>query len=118
PLPAKRARCLDRRGAYHVAGLGPAFWSAAAQALDPDRHPSWTAATLAGARRLGLAPRSANGPDAVYADFLDAARRIRSEAPALTAQHVDDFLTLVARMRGRDLFRGADDADPLPALIR
>ena len=33
PLPIKAAACLDASGAYHVAGLGPSFWSALLQAL-------------------------------------------------------------------------------------
>src|SRR5262245_29486608 len=54
PLPVKAAACLSAKGTYHVAGLGPSFWSALLQALQPSRHPGWTPAILAGLDRLGL----------------------------------------------------------------
>src|SRR5947209_7219696 len=54
PLPVRLDRCLSSTGTYFVAGLGPAFWSAIAQALDPQRHAAWTSFTLMGLRRLGL----------------------------------------------------------------
>jgi MoxR-like ATPase len=115
----KLGRCLDAAGPYHVPGLGPAFWSAAAQALDPDRHPSWTPPVVAGLRRLGLlGGRGGNGPGEVYTALAASYSRILAEEPGLTALHLDHFLTLVARMRGRDLWSGADAADPLPALAR
>src|SRR5262249_42387173 len=48
PLPLKAANCLAAGGAYHVAGLGPRFWSALLQGLRPALLPAWTPATLAG----------------------------------------------------------------------
>src|SRR5262249_9005779 len=53
-LPARLDACLSPGGSYHVAGLGPAFWSAAAQALCPGRHPGWPPSPLAAGPRLGL----------------------------------------------------------------
>ena len=53
----------ERGGAYHVAGLGPPFWSALLQGLQPSRHPGWTPAVLLGLQRLGLARwRTGDGP--------------------------------------------------------
>lgn len=106
PLPTKLARCLASQGPYFVAGLGPAFWSALAQALDPLRHPAWTPTTLAGLHRLRLLRRRAAEPARIYADLLDACARIQRQAPRLTALHVDHFLALVAGMRGRELIAG------------
>src|SRR5262249_13311367 len=54
PLPQKAERCLAPQGAYHVTGLGPAFWSALFQGLDPLRNAAWTPAVETGLRRLGL----------------------------------------------------------------
>ena len=45
-----RRRIVSRHGAYHVAGLGPSFWSALLQGLYPTRHPGFTPATLVGRR--------------------------------------------------------------------
>ncbi len=113
-LPAKAAACLDSRGPYFVPGLGPSFWSALLQGLCPARNPGWTCATLTALRRLGLArwPRDA-GPAAAYAGLQAAHARIRSAEPALSALHVDHFLTLVAAMPGRDLWAGAATIDPV-----
>ncbi len=106
PLPVKAAACLSATGTYHVAGLGPRFWSAALQALQPSHHPGWTPAILAGLARLGLANgRRGDGPEVVYAALLSAYARIQALEPALSALHVDHFLTLVADMRGRNLPR-------------
>jgi 5-methylcytosine-specific restriction protein B len=119
PLPVRLDRCLAPAGTYLVAGLGPAFWSAVAQARDPQRYPAWTTATLAGLRRLGLARwHSSDGPAAVYASLLATYRRLLRQEPSLTALHVDHFLLLVGRMRGRDLWSGAEQADPLATAIR
>jgi MoxR-like ATPase len=119
PVPVKLGRCVDPAGPYYVAGLGPAFWSGVAQAMDPDHNPAWTPPVVAGLRRLGLVKaRRAEVPGKTYADLLAAYRHILARQPILTAQHLDHFLTLAARMRGRDLWAGADAADPLPPLIR
>lgn len=104
PVARKLAQCVAADGPYHVAGLGPAFWSAVVQAVDPVRHPAWVPPVVAGVRRLGLAPLPPNdGPEAAYAALLDAYRRIRDAAPTLTALHGDQFLARVAEMRGRTL---------------
>ena len=50
PLPVKMDRLLTPAGDYHIAGLGPSFWSALCQALDPMRNPSWLPPILAGLR--------------------------------------------------------------------
>ncbi|HEY1376618.1 MAG TPA: DUF2461 family protein [Gemmataceae bacterium] len=118
PLPVRLGRCVAADGPYFVPGVGPAFWSAAAQALNPDRHPGWTRDTLAGLRRVGLIDDRRDGPTELYAALLTAYGRILAREPGLTALHVGHFLGLVAHMRGRDLWSGADAADPLPALIR
>ena len=93
-------------GPLHVAGLGPAFWSALFQAAKRTRRPGWTPAVVAGFRRLGLARwRSGDGPAAVYAGLLAAYGRIQALTPEANALHIDHFLTLVASMTGRDLSR-------------
>jgi hypothetical protein len=117
-LPVRLDRCLAPTGTYFVAGLGPAFWSAVAQALDHTRYPAWTAATLAGLSRLGLARwHSGDGATAVYAAMLATYRRVLRLEPSLTALHVDHFLLLVGRMHGRDLWSGSGQSDPVVAII-
>jgi 5-methylcytosine-specific restriction enzyme B len=106
PLPIKAASCLDMSGAYHVAGLAPSFWSALLQALSPARHPGWTPAIFAGLERLGLATwRRGDSAAAVYSALLSAYDRMQAREPALSALHVDHFLSLVAAMNGRNLPR-------------
>jgi hypothetical protein len=117
-LPQKLHAALAAGGPYHVAGLGPAFWSALAQGLDPQANPGWTAATLGGLRRLGLADWSpGDGPAAVYAALQRAYRRVQALDPALTALHVDHFLTLVHTMRGRNLWQAPPAADALSRVL-
>jgi 5-methylcytosine-specific restriction protein B len=104
PLPVKAAACLEVSGAYHVAGLGPSFWSALLQALAPARHPGWTPAIRAGLKRLGLATgQHGDSVEAIYTALLSAYEHIQAQEPALSALHIDHFLTLVAAMRGRNL---------------
>jgi uncharacterized protein (DUF2461 family) len=115
PLPAKADACLSPSGPYYVAGLGPQFWSALLQAARPARNPGWTPGIVAGLRRLGLfQPRPDETPGAVYSGILTAYPQIQSAEPSLSALHIDHFLTLVGRMRGRHLFGSADDALPCP----
>jgi MoxR-like ATPase len=103
-LAEKVDACLAPGSPYHVPGLGPSFWSAVLQGLLPARHPGWLRATSAGLRRLGLLPaRAGDSPGAVYAEMAAAYGRILALAPALTALHVDHFLSLVAALRGRSL---------------
>jgi MoxR-like ATPase len=105
PLAVKAERCLAPDGAYRVAGLGPVFWSALFQGLNPLQHPAWTPAVEAGLRRFGLDRRRPHdGPSRIYAAIQDAYDRLRSLEPGWTALHVDHFLHLVAAMQGRDLF--------------
>lgn len=105
PLPQKLERCLVADGPYHIAGLGPSFWSALAQALDPQRHPAWLPVVIAGLQRLGLpCPQPDHSPGQAYAALHLAYGRLQAEAPALSALHLDHFLGLVGRMQGRDLF--------------
>jgi 5-methylcytosine-specific restriction protein B len=114
PLLVKAAACLSAAGAYHVAGLGPQFWSALLQGLQPSRHPGWTPAILAGLERLGLARwRTGDGAEVVYAALVSEYGRIQTLEPALSALHIDHFLTLVAAMRGRNLPR-PDEASEGP----
>jgi MoxR-like ATPase len=118
PLPVRLDRCLSPTGTYFVAGLGPAFWSAVVQALDHKRYPAWTAATLAGLSRLGLARwHSGDGTTAVYSAMLATYRRVLTLEPSLTALHIDHFLLLVGRMHGRDLWSGSGQSDPVLAII-
>jgi hypothetical protein len=107
PLPDKLEHCLTAAGPYHVAGLGPAFWSAIVQGLEPLRHAAWTPAVVAGLKRLGFADGpTTGGAGSIYSALLEAYARIRALEPTLTALHVDHFLTLVAAMRSRDLWSG------------
>ena len=104
PLAVKAAACLDVSGAYHVAGLGPSFWSALLQALQPSRHPGWMPSIVAGLERLGLATwRRGDRPETIYAGLLSAYERIQALEPALSALHIDHFLALVAALQGRNL---------------
>lgn len=108
PLPQRLDSCLRADGSWWIAGLGPSFWSALAVGLDPLRHASWTPDVVSGARRLGLLDVSPHErPGTIYAALLDAGRRIRALIPEMTALHCEHFLTLAARMEGRQLFSGA-----------
>ncbi len=108
PLPARLEACVAPSGAYHVAGLGPVFWSALFQAARRARRPGWTPAVVAGLRRLGLARwQTGDGPGAVYTALLTEYQAIQALAPAMSAMHMDHFLTLAASMPARDLWQGA-----------
>jgi MoxR-like ATPase len=108
PPAEKMAACLTPAGPYFVAGLGPSFWSALLQATRPSRLPGWTATTLAGARRLGLARlRDGARPEEVYAALQAAHAHLRRLEPRLDAPHIDHFLTLAATAEGRSLDRAA-----------
>jgi hypothetical protein len=105
PLPQKLERCLSPDGPYHVVGLGPGFWSALAQALDPQRNPAWLPAVVTGLQRLGLScPQPDHSPGQAYAALHLAYGRLQAETPELSALHLDHFLSLVGCMQGRDLF--------------
>jgi MoxR-like ATPase len=114
PLPLKIDGFLSPAGAYHVAGLGPRFWSALFQGLKRASLPAWTPATMAGLRRLGLDRwRPGDCPSAVYAALQSAYDHIRALQPALSALHVDHFLSRVARMEGRCLGPGEESSEEL-----
>lgn len=112
-MPLRLNRCLADSGAFAIPALGPTFWSAVAQALDPLRHPSWTPHTFLGARRLGLVRRRRIW----YGDLMMACDEIRERDPRMTAIHVDHFLTLASVCRGPDLSRISLPADPMLAAI-
>jgi hypothetical protein len=112
-MPVKVERCVAEAGAFHVRGLGAAFWSAVAQALDSLRLPAWTTDTVAGARRLGLIRRK----KIWYGDLVGACEHIRRYDPRLTATHVDHFLTLVGRTNNLEELRDELLTDPIPAVI-
>jgi uncharacterized protein (DUF2461 family) len=126
PMPRKIERCLAADGTYHVPGLGPTFWSAVCQGLDPVAYPAWTPTVLTGLDRLGLLCRRASDrPGRTYAAIRDAYGQLRTRAPKLTALHCDHFLTLVSTMRGRELLAVSPAGEPtrsqltphLPSLI-
>lgn len=115
--PTKLNACLSLDGPYRVPGLGPSFWSAVVQGTSPGRLPGWTPGTWAGLERLGLAPIGpAATPADRYAALIDAHARIRRLAPGLLSLHIDHFLTLVGRMKGRTLPE-AVDGDPVAAAL-
>jgi len=103
-LPTKLEGCLQPGGPYFVPGLGPAFWSALAQGLDPDRHPSWTPEIVSSVRRLGLARWAPGaGPAVVYGKLVAVYGQLLSSGALASAQQVDQFLTRVAHTAGRTL---------------
>jgi hypothetical protein len=105
----KLERCLAADGPYHVSGFGPAFWTALLQGLDPTRHAAWTPGVIHGLARLGLACwRPGERPAKLYSSIQAAYAQIREREPAVSALHIDHFLTLVAAMRGRDLWSGTE----------
>src|SRR5262249_56409838 len=84
PGALKFDRCAATDGPYFVAGLGPSFWSALLQALDPENLPGWTPATAAGLARLRLADWPAHArPGTIYTRVAQLYARWRAAAPAL-----------------------------------
>ena len=111
--------CLAPDGPYHVAGLGPVFWSALFQAARRARRPGWTPAVrrrVAAARPGPLAVRATGRPPSTPA-LSRAYERIQALTPEANALHVDHFLTLVASMPGRDLWQ-RDHREEKPARSR
>lgn len=105
----KAERCLAADGPYHVNGLGPSFWSALIQGIDPAKHAAWTPGVVAGLARLGLVCwKPEDSPGSVYAAIQEAYAEIRNREPLLSALHVEHFLSLVAAMRGRELWSGQE----------
>jgi len=81
-------------GEFFVPGLGPAFWSAAVQALAPGAAPAWTPDVVAGLNQFGVwLPGGGTSPAVFYAGLQLAYAEIRKKLPGLTAFHVDEFLT-------------------------
>ncbi len=120
PLASRAAAFLTPAGAYHVPGLGPAFWSALFQALEPTQWPGWTPAVRYGLERLDLA-RGLRQHDlaAAYVALAGLYGEILRRQPRLSALHLDHFFTLVAALRGRDLWSGVGRSGiDVPALIR
>jgi MoxR-like ATPase len=114
PLPLKVERCLAVDGAYRVAGLGPAFWSAVLQGVAPAPPLAWTPTVAEGLRRLGLLRgRPCGGWDRRYAAWTTASARLRQAAPALSMRHLEVFCSAVARMDGRDLAATVHTGDDL-----
>jgi len=118
PITIKCHNCIAAEGAYHVAGLGPSFWSALLQALNPSRHPAWTPAVEAGVRRLDqLGWQPHDPPQTIYQTLLDLQGRFQRQVPGLSALHLEHFLSLIAQMDGCDLWSGAHRLTPAaPAL--
>lgn len=98
------ARCALPGGTYHVPGLGPAFWSAAVKALDPDRLPLWSPTLVSGLAHIGLI-RSDPGRDlgASWSAAAAAYDSILAGHSDLTACDLDSFLVDVAGLEGREL---------------
>lgn len=103
PLPTRFGRCVDPAGMYHVAGLGPSFWSAVAQALDPDRTPRWCPAVERGLARVVPFHPAASEAASRFALTHSLYLQLLTSSPGLTAPQLDDFLARVARMSGREL---------------
>jgi hypothetical protein len=88
PLPLKVERCLAADGAYRVAGLGPSFWSALLQGLDPAGPLAWTPTVAAGLQRLGLLRVRPCGSWARRCtEWTQASARLRLAAPSLSSRH-------------------------------
>ena len=102
PLPERLARCVTPGGAYHVPGLGCAFWAAAVRAVAPGTIPHWCPDVERGLAALGMFPDPRSLGDR-FAAVLAGCDRIREAAPDLNAEQVSDFLACVAGMAGREL---------------
>ena len=113
------ARCAVPGGAYHVPGLGPAFWSAAAKATRPRPVAALVAGTC-----LGPGPAWAN-PSATLAATSGRPGRPRLPRTTsilaghcdLTASDLDSFLVAVAGLEGRELGPTVPPDDRLPDKI-
>jgi MoxR-like ATPase len=116
-LAARFARCASPGGPYAVAGLGPAFWSAAVKALDPDRLPLWSPVIVEGLVRLGYA-EGRRDLESQWAATARAYEALLASVPDLTASRLDAFLVAVANMNGRELGSASAPADGLPERIR
>jgi 5-methylcytosine-specific restriction enzyme B len=111
---------LSPTGAYHVAGLGPSFWSAVLQASNPAVLPGWTSEILKGFHRLNNPRTPANMPGAIYEHLIAFYDSVRAHHAGLDARHIDHFLALVGQMPGRNPLEGADalGRDPLEEAVR
>jgi hypothetical protein len=111
PLPSRLDRILTADGPYHIASLGPAFWSAVLQAIEPARMPGWLPLTLAGVRRLGLFDEFPVRPGLRHAWLKEAYALILARRPNWSALDCDHFLACVGSMRGRDLEAAAAELE-------
>ena len=102
PLPERLARCVTPGGAYHVPGLGPAFWSAVVSACDP-ALPRWCPAVERGLAALGLVTSTPHTFEDRFAAFLTGCARVGELAPELDPARTTDFLERVSRTTGRQL---------------
>ncbi|MFO0879019.1 MAG: DUF2461 family protein [Gemmataceae bacterium] len=117
PVSERLAECVAPTGAYHVTGLGPAFWSALLQGSAPARYPGWTADTWLGLERLtGSAGQPP--PAEIYRELQACSLQLRTQRPRWTTLHGDHFLSLVGNMPGRDLFALPGGVDPVAVELR
>ncbi|HET6574281.1 MAG TPA: DUF2461 family protein [Fimbriiglobus sp.] len=115
---ARLARCAVPGGPYHVPGLGPAFWSAAAKALDPDRYPLWSPTVAAGLARVGLVrPDAGHDLASSWTAAAVAYEVVLTSHPDLLAADLDAFFVAVANLEGRELGSSVSPADRLPDAI-
>ncbi len=104
PLPERLARCVTPGAAYHIAGLGPAFWSAVVRAANPTEMPLWCPALERGLQALGLIaelPYSCSCAER-FAAAVEGVRQVRVAAPELSIAQIADFVQRVAFMEGRE----------------
>ncbi len=118
PLGDRVANCAYPGGAYHLPGVGPAFWFAVGKALSPAVVPDWRPVVQRGLSRLGLvtaAQLRTPGPAFTHVARLYA--RLRTEFPDLDADAADTFFARAANRRGRELGPADDPAEPTPDRI-
>jgi hypothetical protein len=117
-IPSKVDRLLTASGVYQVPGLGPSFWSAVIQAIDPHRLPGWLPSTVRGLQKLGLIPaRFYERCGAAYGSLTAAYDRLRAGCPELTAQKIDAFLARVSATTSRELATLTRNSDPFAAAL-
>jgi MoxR-like ATPase len=109
PLEIKAERCLAPEGAYHITGLGPAFWSAILQGLEPLSQPAFMRGVVAGLQRVALLGDVRHVPPVVvYRQLKRVYGQLLAEHKELSALHLDYFFNLVAGMQGRELWSAVD----------
>ncbi len=126
PLPVRFEACVAAPGTYHVAGLGPVFWSALFQAACNERRDDRDGRLRSSprVRPAGLAPRlrqAADEPGFVYAALLTEYQNIPDARPHDDGSYaLTHFLTLVGSMRrlSGDLWQSAGDPRPIAAAVQ